>query len=173
MRNRLSFFSSVFNGEATEDLNFTLLYFLITINFLQHILKSLISGSPPTFFKMKFITLYHLVSSLEKLQSYFYPKKVLSESSKRYFKELLRDEELKLIGRQSEFRNTLVHYGISGNLDENIDLPLKLYGLVEYYFDGRSYENVEDILDSLLGRVSKLLEEWLNWHIKPSQFSSW
>jgi hypothetical protein len=167
------FFLSVFNGADSEYLNFTLLYFLITVNFLQHILKFVISGSPPTFFKMKFITLYHLASSLKKLQNYFYPKNVLSERSKKYFRELLQDEELKLIGRQSDFRNALVHYEVKGLLDADIDLTLKFYGLVEHYFAGRSYESVDSILDILLERVSLILEEWLNWNIKPSQFLSW
>ena len=167
------FFQSVFNGTDTEDLNFALMYFLITVNYFQHILKHIISGSPPTLFKMKFITLYHLVSSFKKLQNYFYPKNVLTERSKNYFKELLRDRDLKLLGRQSDFRNILVHYGLDGFSSENIDTTLKLNGLVEHYFDGKSYDEVEIILDNSLERISTLLVEWLNWNIMPSQFLSW
>ncbi|MBE2197647.1 MAG: hypothetical protein IAE79_03485 [Anaerolinea sp.] len=123
------FFRSVFNGTGTEDLNFTLVYFLVTVNYFQHILKHTISGSPPTLFKIKFITLYHLASSLKKLQNYFYPKNVLTERSKKYLKELLRDGDLKLLGGQSDFRNILVHYGLdgfpSGNIDTTLTLPKK------------------------------------------------
>jgi hypothetical protein len=113
------------------------------------------------------------VSSLKKLQNYFYPKNVLTERSKKYFKELLRDGDLKLLGGQSDFRNILVHYGFDGFSSGNIDTKLKLNGLVEHYFDGKSYNEIEIILDNSLERISILLVEWFNWNIMPSQFLSW
>ncbi len=40
-------------------------------------------------------------------------------------------------------------------------------------FDGETYTEIEDKLDNQIERVSILLEEWLDWHIRPRQFSSW
>lgn len=167
------YFASVFNGSEAQELNFTLMLFLATVNFFQHILKQLLVGSPSTLFKLKFMMLYHLASSLRKLQNYYYPKDVLTSRSKKYFQAILRDRDLAQIRTLSKFRNILVHYRIDGVPDEILAPTARLFGLVEYFFDRKTYTEIEDKLDNQIERISILLEEWLDWHIKPSQFSSW
>lgn len=167
------YFSSVFNGAGVTEINFSLLLFLATVNFLGYILKQLVIDSPVTLFKMKFITLHHLSSSLEKLRNYYYPKGMLINRSKKYFQAILENKDLELIKRQSSLRNILVHYKIEGIPENDLSYTNKLYGLVEYFIDGATYEDVNRKLDNQITRVSLLLEEWLNWKIQPNKMKKW
>ncbi len=167
------YFASVFNGANTVEVNFSLILFLATVNFFEYILRRLIGGSPSTMFKLKFIMLHHFYSSIEKLRNYYYPKNLLTERSKRYFQAILEDRDLKLIRTQSGFRNILVHYRIDGVPDKALIPTASLYGLVEHFFAGQTYNDVDKKLDSGIARISSLLEEWLNWRIRPHQTSKW
>lgn len=168
-----SYFASVFNGPGTEAFNISLLLFLVTVNFLEHILKCLWTGSPTTLFKLKFVTLYHLYSSIEKLKNFYYPSGMLTDRSKEYAQAILGDRGLQSIKRQSAFRNILVHYRIDGVPESSLTPTTKLYGLVEHFFDGQTYADVDKKLDDQVARVSLLLEEWLNWTLRASQISKW
>ena len=167
------YFSAIFNGAGVTEINFSLLLFLATINFLGYIFKQLVINSPVTLFKLKFITLHHLSSSLEKLRNYYYPKGVLTDRSKKYFQAILEDKDLKSIKRQSLLRNILVHYKIDGLPDNSLSYTAKLYGLVEYFVNGATYDDVNRKLDDQITRVSLLLEEWLNWKIRPGWIKKW
>jgi hypothetical protein len=167
------FFTSVFNGAGSEEVNFSLLLFLTTVNYSHYIFKNFLVGSPCSFFKMKFIMVYHLISSLEKLQNYCYPKNMFSTRSKEYLQELLHDKGLDLLKNQSKFRNILVHYALD-DVPEKYLIPSKnLYGLVEHFFGGITYDELDEKLDREISRISVILEDWLDWKIKSSQFSSW
>ena len=167
------FFDMVFNGNNTFDANFSMLIFLANLNFMQYIFKNIESGTPPTLFKLKFITLYHTLSSMEKLKKYSYPLNLLTVRSKAYFDKILEDVDLELIRKQKNFRNVLVHYGIKGIPEVSLNQSAILFGLVEYYFGGRTFDEVNEILDIQIERVSHILEEWLNWKIISSQLSGW
>jgi hypothetical protein len=167
------YFSSIFNGAGVTEIYISLLLFLATINFLGYIFKQLVIDSPVTLFKLKFITLHHLSSSLEKLRNYYYPKGVLTDRSKKYFQAILEDKDLESIKRQSLLRNILVHYKIDGLPDNSLSYTAKLYGLVEYFVNGATYDDVNRKLDDQITRVSLLLEEWLNWKIQPGWIKKW
>jgi len=165
--------NSVFNGEGKIELNFSLLIFLSSINFLQYIYANIVIGKPVALFKLKFITVYHLIFSLEKLRDYFYPTGVLTKHSKLYFEEILKDEDVRFIKRQEELRNILVHYKINDIPETALDLNKNLYGLTEYFLDGKTYLEMEKILDLQIERISKVLEKWINWNISSNKLSSW
>ena len=158
----IRYFSSIFNGSGVIEINFSLLLFLATTNYLRFIFKQLVTDSPVTLFKLKFITLHHLSSSIEKLRNYYYPKGVLTDRSKKYFQAILEDKDLESIKRQSMLRNILVHYKIGGVPDNSLSYTAKLYGLVEYFINGATYDDVNKKMDDQITRVSLLLEEWLN-----------
>ncbi|MFQ5330035.1 MAG: hypothetical protein ACE5D4_08630 [Thermodesulfobacteriota bacterium] len=167
------FLARVFNGAGSEGLNFSLLVFLTAVNYFIYILQQLVFDSSTTLFKLKYITLYHVASSLRKLQSYCYPKGRLSDRSKDFFKTIFDDRDFQRYSEKSKFRNILVHYKIDDVPAGIINPDESLYGLVEYFFDGDSYATVNCGLNKQLERLSALLEEWLNWQVTPSQFNSW
>ncbi|MBD2694559.1 hypothetical protein [Anabaena catenula] len=169
----VDFFPSVFNRYDTTSINFSLLLFLSTINFIRHILTRLMANYPEIFFKLKFITLYHLASSLERLQNYCYPQNLLTEISKHYFKNILNDKELKKIRSKIELRNILVHYQLAKIPNSLLSPSFNLKYLVEYFFSGESFEEIDKKVDDQISRISDILEQWLNWSIKPNEFLRW
>jgi hypothetical protein len=170
----VDFFPSVFNRcDTTTSINFSLLLFLSAINFIRHILSRLMANSPEIFFKIKFITLYHLVSSLERLKNYCYPKNLLTESSKQYFENILNNTDLKKIRSQKELRNILVHYQPIKIPSSLLSPSFNLTNLVEYFFPGESFEEIDKKVDDQIIRISDILEQWLNWSIKANDFLKW
>jgi hypothetical protein len=165
--------NSTFNGPTLPELNSCLLLFLSTTNFLRLILSRLVVGDPDTLFKAKFVTLYHLASSLSKLQAYGYSADILADRSKVFLREILSDKELKRVKASTSFRNILVHYRIRQVSEDKLTHAAKLFGLVEHFFDGMSFDELDSLLDSQLGRMSAILEEWLpqtslpTWRMQP------
>lgn len=168
----IEFFSSVFNKNSNTSINFSLLLFLSTINFFRYILSRILGQSPDILFKLKFITLYHLASSLQKLQDYCYTKNLLTEESKEYFKLILKDKELKKI-KQKELRNILVHYKLEKIPNSLIYSGFNLQNLVEYFFAGSSFDEIDQKINNQITRISDILEQWLNWPVNSYQFSQW
>ena len=155
-----SFFSHSYNGSLTVDLNFSITLFLMTANFLIHVFHGLVLGNPDTWFKIKFLTLYHITLSLAKLRNYFYKTEKLSEISKTYFKELLDNKELKFLTSQKDFRDILVHYVIKDTLADKLQPDIRFFGLIEHFFQGSSFEEINAMVDSQLQRISSILEAW-------------
>ena len=173
MKRQVNIFSMVFNGSKTIDLNFSLLLFLASLNFMQYLFRNVVVGAPPTLFKLKFITLYHLISSLEKLKNYYYSTGLLSDDSKAYFQEILEDKELVSLKKQKTFRNILAHYSIRKIPESSLIISKDLFGLVEYCFGGSTYTEIDEMLNGQILRISSILEKWVNWKVLPNQLSSW
>jgi hypothetical protein len=166
----VDFYPSVFNRNDTISINSSLLLFLSAINFTRHILSRLMADYPEIFFKIKFITLYHLVSSLEKLKNYGYKNNLLTESSKQYFESIINNTDLKRIRSQQQLRNILVHYQPIEIPNSLLTPSFNLTNLVEYFFRGESFEEIDKKVDDQIIRISNILEQWLNWSIKPNEF---
>jgi hypothetical protein len=164
--------ASIFNSNQTATINSSLLFFLSTINFFRYIINRLLVKNPNILFKLKFIMLYHLSSSLKKLQDYCYPKQLLTEQSKEYLMMILKNKELKKITRQ-DLRNILVHYKLEKVPNTLLDSDFGLKNLVEYFFDGQRFEEIDQKINEQIIRISDILEQWLNWNVKSNQFSKW
>lgn len=153
------YYPDIFNGPSTITLNFCLLLCEATVNFINYILKITIN-TPITFFKFKFITLYHLTASLKRLQNFFYPQELLNDTSKDCFKEILSNKELRSFLTKSDFRNTLVHYNLANFPVNTLDLDIKLYGLVEYFFNKITFEELNSCIDAQFVRIGEILTKW-------------
>jgi len=152
----------IYNGEPTSQLNLCLLLFSTTINFLIHTFSKLAINNSETWFKVKFLTLYHTVSSLTKIQNYFYTTGQLSGLSKNYFGYLLSDKEIKLLKSQRKLRNILVHYSLKGLTETVFSPKTKYFGIIEHFFSGRKFEDIDETVDRQLLRFSTALEDWQN-----------
>jgi hypothetical protein len=155
------YYRSVFNGSISPEINTILIFLLVTINYLGFILMNLVESTPDSLFKQKFIALYHIVASLEKLQNIYRPQGLLLEKSKYYISEIISDKQLKRIRSQSKLRNILVHYKIIDLSENKLSSNLRLYGLIENFLDGDHFDEINSKLDHQINRVSNLLEEWM------------
>ena len=168
------FLSLSFNKTGNESINYTLLLFLSMTNFIDHLfIRVKISHHAYSLFKIKFIMLYHLASSLERLQNYGYPKNILSDDSKVFLKTILKNEDLKMIKSKTTLRNIFVHYKIETKilLDFDFSSDFNFKSLVEYFFNGYKFEEIDNKVNSQIKRISLILEEWLNWSLNSSEYS--
>ena len=166
------FFSSIFNKNDQNSINLSLLLFLSIVNFIDYIFVKIIPEDVMySFFKIKFITLYHLASSFKKLESYCYPKNTLSNDSKEFLKKILKDKDLKMIQSKTELRNILVHYKIEKNSDFYFSGNFNFKNLIEYFFDGHTFEEIDEKLNYQIKRISLVLEQWSNWSLDSSHYS--
>jgi hypothetical protein len=160
------YLGAVFNGAETKELNFSLIVFLASLNLLNHIMGNLISGSSTPFFKMKFITIFHFASGLEKLQNYYYKNNLLTTRSKYFFSAILKDDDLKNISGRRSLRNFLVHYKFGKAEEKNSSYNPTLHKMIEHAFANKNYAELDQMLDLQISRSSTILEEWINW--KPT-----
>ena len=165
------FYDCIFEQELSCSIKMSLLLLLSSINFLNYVIPEIIHDSHTTYFKIKYITLYHTLISLKKIQSYGYREKKLSDKSKDYLGKIIKDKHAKLIISEPKFRNVLIHYGISSIPIDNLDVKTELYGLVEYFFDGISYFELNSLVNFQIKRISIILEEWLDLSIESENFS--
>ncbi|GAX38328.1 hypothetical protein [Nodularia sp. NIES-3585] len=160
----------IFNLSNSKSINSSLFVFLCTINYVRYIIPNLLLNSPELLFKLKFITLYHLVSSLKKLQKYYYSKNIFTKQSKEYLTIIFNDSYLRKITSKKHLRNILVHYQIEKIPEHLIVSNLTFKDLIEYFFNGESFEEIDKKLDEQITRISNILEEWFNYSIKPNGF---
>ncbi|MHA1280382.1 MAG: hypothetical protein ACTSQ8_24695 [Candidatus Helarchaeota archaeon] len=156
------FFENSFNGNKEADLNSVLFILYLSISFLVNVFDKFIISNPEPYLKIKYITLYHIVESLKKVQNIYRPKSKLSQLSINYLAEILSDQEIKSLTKNKSFRNTIVHYGIDANLHGQLNSQLPYYGLIEYYFSGMSFQEFNDLVDRQLRRVYKIMNGWLS-----------
>ncbi|MEA2575581.1 MAG: hypothetical protein QOH93_2879, partial [Chloroflexia bacterium] len=164
------YFRKIFNGPLSLQVSYCLMMFLSFANFVHYMLVPICVGGSYPLFKLKYLTLYHLSTSLEKLSGFYYPQGAFSETSKSMLALILKDKELRSIRSQLKFRNILVHYSLDeAAITENkLDAKSSLFGLVEHYFGGRTMEELGIMVDRQLARVSGHLETWLRTPLASS-----
>ncbi len=156
----VSFLRNLDSSNVPLHINSCLLLSLTTVNFLIHVFRRLVINDPSTWFKLKFLTLYHVVLSLTTLQNRFYTSG-LSEKSKGVLAHLLDDRELKTVRSKSTFRNIMVHYEIRNVPENRLKIDIPYFGLLEHFFAGATFTTVNDLVDRQLLRISTALEEWM------------
>lgn len=114
-----------------------------------------------TLFKIRYLTLFHVISSVRKMQGYFRVNNLSNNRSNDVFKEISSDQISKLLLSRKVFRNIMVHYKINESsivLKEN----MKLYGLVEACFNDYTFLSLEEAINIKIDRTIIVLENWMN-----------
>lgn len=155
------FFDNSFNGNEDADLNSVLFIIYLSISFIVNVFDEFIIGKPEPYIKIKYITLYHVVESLQKVQNMYRPRGTLSQLSMDCLAEILSDKEVKLLTKDKNFRNTLVHYGIDLNIQGKLDATLPFCGLIEHYFPQGSFEEFNHSVDINLWKMFEVMHRWL------------
>lgn len=111
-------------------------------------------------FKLKFITLYHVLSSLTKFKNEH--DAGLSPASLSYLDAVLDQPLTSEIIRpdRRSFRNTLIHYLPFPQVTSQLSLDLPLCGLVEAYYPGTSYADMSTSVNEHTSRVAQVLDDW-------------
>jgi hypothetical protein len=156
------YYARAFSGQFDPGVTAALTALQSSMNFLTWVLAAdTSSASHATTTKLKFITLYHALSSLKKLRTE--SGTAFTAESGRLLDTILDHETSGIIMNDDArgFRNTLMHYGLDSRLDvARLSLDLPLCGLVEAYYPNHNFSQLSRAVNEHTERVAGLLNEW-------------
>ncbi|MEV5124668.1 hypothetical protein AB0K49_18035 [Streptomyces decoyicus] len=115
-------------------------------------------SSATTLFKLRYITLHHVLSSLRKLDDQYGAG--LRPPDRALLKDTLDAPMSNLILAHGDFRNTLVHYRPTRNVQERLSLDAPLYGLLDAYFPADEARSLGDALALHTAHVADRMSAW-------------
>ncbi|QQM41527.1 hypothetical protein [Streptomyces liliifuscus] len=155
------YFKHLFDAALSDELAASLSAFQCSLNFLDVMVAAdQNAASAETIFKLRFITLYHVLSSLTELKAEYGSK--LDNASLSFLDTILTHRASAVImhtdGRG--FRNTLVHYTPEKRVVAQLSLSASYYGLVEAYYPAYDFPTLSQEVSDHTTRVATLLNEW-------------
>lgn len=159
-------FTTISKLQYGKDISLILLHVLSNINFVRFILIDMLENNT-YLFKTKYISLYYSIRSIEKIIEVF-NKNSVDYSTYSLLKKCV-DSSKSLLN--SKFRNCIMHYryDLNGEYlidDKYLNLNVKLYGLVETFFNGMTYAEIDLMVTERLVQLSDIIEGLLNINIK-------
>jgi hypothetical protein len=133
----------------------------VLVNFVD-ILPTLDPGlaSRQTIFKIRFLTVYAVLRSLEVLLTEHWTR--LTKGSLAALNATLAGADAKLLkDAPRAFRNTLMHYGLDARISlAALDLRRPLYGLIQSCFAGHDDRSLAEALDRQVAHTATTLNAW-------------
>lgn len=155
------YFKSAFDPAFDDGMVGALSAFRCALNFLDVMLSGdTDSASAETVFKLKFVTLYQVIASLEELKKH--QGASLNARSLGILDAILNHSTTALMtqGNRTGFRNTLIHYRPAARVAAQLSLSLPLCGLVEAYYPGYDFPMLSQEVNEHTERLAELLEDW-------------
>ena len=155
------YYRSLFDRSLPLGLRASLLSFQASLNFLHEMLSAdRESRSCGTVTKLKYITLRHIYTSLRRVELQYQP--ALNAKSRWLLNAALTPTaEAKILAvSDNRLRNVLVHYGLGKTPTGVLSRDLPLFGLVETFCPGHTFDSFSEIVDSEVQRVSLILNKW-------------
>ncbi|MDX5895295.1 hypothetical protein [Rubrobacter radiotolerans] len=118
-------------------------------------------------FKIRFASLFHAASSLQKLLDRGREESFLHPDAARQIDAALDADPVRNILGNRFLRNNLVHYGVHKSTASQLSPNLPLFGLVETLTHGKSLAAVAGDVESGLDRVAELLGSMLPENLTP------
>jgi hypothetical protein len=156
------YYANTFNGSATPEINALLGVFRASLNFVCTLLPlDQVPASWQTIFKIRYLTVYHVLRSLEILRDDH--KSKLTTASTTAIQRIVTTPDAQLLVDQASrpFRNTLMHYGLDDRIDlTTLDLTRPLYGLVQSCFQGHDHKSLAEVLEKQAEHAAETLNRW-------------
>lgn len=152
------FYRRAFNGEATPSINALLTVFQSSMNFVGGLVPSSLEYS---LFKIRFLTVYQVLRSLEMLRSERCSE--LSAESLAAIAGIVDTAEAQLIVDSSAkpFRNTLMHYGPDTRIDLTMmDADNLIGSLIPLCYGGIAATDFAVKLDACIAQTAAGLNAW-------------
>jgi len=118
-------------------------------------------------FKTKFVSLYHVASSLQKLLNEDRSNRILHPEAAHRIGAMLGTTSIRRVRKLRSLRNNLVHYAVDEKTTLRLSSDLPLFGLVEAHSAGKSLTSVADDVDSGLVQISDGLRDMLVPNLTP------
>lgn len=142
--------------ENGKEITLRILHLLSAINFVRFVIRAMIPVENPWQLRIKYITLYYVWKSIEKIESTF-------KNEVRLHSLLDSIDGSSLLN--AAFRSCMTHYGLSNKgqcaiKDECFDPNIPLFGLVESCY-GMSYLALNSKIDAAIDSISDTLADRL------------
>jgi hypothetical protein len=155
------YYQKVFDGPENPDLNALLTFFQGLINFAELVTISNSGASDYSAFKIRFLTLYQVLTSLRMLRND--QSQTLAARSTKLLTSLVDAAETQLLLSRParSFRNTLMHYNLVQPIDKTrVDVAQPLFGLIPIYFPAHTADSFAATVDQHIATVAAGLDEW-------------
>jgi hypothetical protein len=156
------YYRSIFNGSGTPDVNALLNVFRVMVNFAAKVLP--LDESPEaaqTIFKIRFLTLYHVLASLITLRSG--ERGNVTARSVAHLNIILDTADASLLTSPpiKPLRNTLMHYGLDQRINAAaLSLQTPLYGLVSACLPSHDYTTFDATVSRQLELTAATMKRW-------------
>lgn len=127
------------------------------VNFARIFLPYITVGNELAAFKMRFLSLYHAVSTLDKLMQVQSQRKVLKPAAVEQIKKARSSRTIRTISDYHLLRRALVHYDVQDKKVELLSEEKILHGFVEAHAKGRNLQEVSDEVGEGLAHISHSL----------------
>ncbi len=156
------YYKTIFNGADTPDVNALLTVFRVMINFGAQVLPLDTSQeSWQTTLKIRFVTLYHVLTSLDTLRG---SKRIdIARAAAGKLDTILDTADSRFLTSAAirPLRNTLMHYGIDPRIPTGaLSLHAPLYGLVPACLPGHSHATIEGAVGRQIELTAAALNDW-------------
>jgi len=155
------YYRGLFAGATSREINPLLGLFQALINFATFVLPlDPVPESWQTIFKIRFLTLYHVLSGLAKLRA---SGRISPSGGAAHLDAILNTSEAATLLSSSvrPVRNTLMHYGPDPRLAlTSLDLGMPLYGLPEACCGGRDAPWLESVVTKQIELTAAELQAW-------------
>jgi hypothetical protein len=128
-------------------------------NYIHRVLRGLVSAKALSYFKCRFLCAYHAASSLTAIFNASRAAGTLSKQAGDVLSNLLSNSDGKWISKQKKLRNILTHYAPDDKTRAQIGPTTPLRDAVAILARGRSYDEIDLLLDRYLGAVTQVLED--------------
>ncbi|MFD0370115.1 hypothetical protein [Streptomyces sp. NPDC127114] len=148
-----------FDPSLPEEVKASLTAMTCALNTLDVLLSEEAEHSAISLWKLRYITLHHVLSSLTKLDEQYGAD--LRKPDRSALREILDAPMTGLILQaHSGCRNTLVHYLPPRNVHEQLSLHQPLYGLLDAYFPDADARLLYEGLAGHTSHVAGILDAW-------------
>ena len=157
-RGKFKLISNKLNGKDTALL---LLFVLSSVNFIRFILMNELPHDNTYLFKVKYIAVYYALNNINRVLKNNIYKKFNDTSIYLNLSKLVQNIE---IYNNTIFRNCMMHYEFidKGEFlidDKYLNHKIPLFGLVETYFEGRGFDEINNILTDKIIEMSDCIEK--------------
>lgn len=119
-------------------------------------------------FKVRFVSLFHAASSLQKLIDQDQSRSFLYPEAAQQIRAALDTEDIRRVLEFRFLRNNLVHYDVHKHTVPRLSPDLPMFGLVEALTRGKPLATVTSDVTSGLDRISRLLGGMLPENLAPA-----
>ena len=148
-----------------QSVSLLLTMILSQVNAARILVPVIASQNPIARFKLRFVSLYHAVSALEKLVGMSLDGDFLSPTILRELAELLNAPSNRTIIANRFLRNNLVHYGVHKSISPRLSVDQPLLGLIEAHAPSHTLASLaEDVtigLDLVAEQLVRMLPKTL------------